>query len=175
MEALDGAVKSCIPTSSVLKQELHLQLLQKEIQNIKEKDKSEANEKFQKSLKQAKLRYVLTLTLWLHRAVEIDLTYSRGLTGILVRVLDNDDDELRVAGYNQLCTVFKRIIADQTSDVKQAYLDAAAEMQLNPTERNRNHYNETKDRIQGVNLSVPFADPWRIFLIHFLQYLLRES
>ena len=58
LEALDGAVKSCIPTSSVLKQELHLQLLQKEIQNMKEKDKSEANEKFQKSLKQAKLRYV---------------------------------------------------------------------------------------------------------------------
>ena len=57
LEALDGAVKSCIPTSSVLKQELHLQLLQKEIQNMKEKDKSEANEKFQKSLKQAKLRY----------------------------------------------------------------------------------------------------------------------
>ena len=57
LEALDSAVKSCIPTSSVLKQELHLQLLQKEIQNMKEKDKSEANEKFQKSLKQAKLRY----------------------------------------------------------------------------------------------------------------------
>lgn len=62
-------------------------------------------------------------------------------------MLDNEDDELRVAGYNQLCTVFKRIIADQTSDVKQAYLDAAAEMQLNPTERNRNHYNETKELI----------------------------
>ena len=66
-------------------------------------------------------------------------------------MLDNEDDELRVAGYNQLCTVFKRIIADQTSDVKQAYLDAAAEMQLNPTERNRNHYNETKDEIQSFH------------------------
>ena len=80
------------------------------------------------------------------------MAYFRGLTGILVRVIDNEDDELRVAGYNQLCTVFKRIIADQTSDVKQAYLDAAAEMQLNPTERNRNNYNETKDWIQSEHL-----------------------
>ena len=69
-------------------------------------------------------------------------------------MLDNEDDELRVAGYNQLCTVFKRIIADQTSDVKQAYLDAAAEMQLNPTERNRNHYNETKELIINAR-SIP--------------------
>ena len=67
LEALDGAVKSCIPTSSVLKQELHLQLLQKEIQNMKEKDKSEANEKFQKSLKQSKLRLeIKKMTLWRH-------------------------------------------------------------------------------------------------------------
>ena len=85
-------------------------------------------------------------------------------------MIDNEDDELRVAGYNQLCTVFKRIIADQTSDVKQAYLDAAAEMQLNPTERNRNYYNETKDWIKSAHsgkLRALLAHPQCIFRARF--------
>ena len=88
-----------------------------------------------------------------------------------MRVIDNEDDELRVAGYNQLCTVFKRIIADQTSDVKQAYLDAAAEMQLNPTERNRNHYNETKELI-GCAFFDHFSSTFRALYEHFSFALL---
>ena len=148
-ESLDGAVKSCIPTTAVLRQELNLQQLYKAYMNLKDESCFDSSAATEKKLDEA-------LSIYQNACKKSRL---RGMTEIMSRVLSNEDDEVRVAGYKSFCFILSEIIRDQTSDLHKAYIAAATEMQARPCEKNRAFYLSKK--VEYLNSVISVHHVWR--------------
>ena len=149
VESLDGAIKSCIPTTSVLRQELNLQQLYKSYMNLRDELCFDSRNSAEKRLKDALLMY--------QNACK--KSRLRGMTEIMSRVLSNDDDEIRVAGYKSFCFILSDIIREQTSDLHRAYIAAANEMQARPCEKNRATFLSKK--VEYLNSVISVHHVWR--------------
>ena len=149
VESLDGAIKSCIPTTTVLRQELNLQQLYKSYMNLRDELCFDSRNSTEKKLDDS-------LTVYNNACKKSRL---RGMTEIMSRVLSNSDDEIRIAGYKSFCFILSEIIKEQTSDLHKAYITAANEMQARPCEKNRATFLSKK--VEYLNSVISVHHVWR--------------
>ena len=63
---------------------------------------------------------------------------------IFLRILSNEDDELRIFGYKAFASIFTKIIREQTIETYQSYLRAAEKMQKNSSSEIRQEFYQKK-------------------------------
>jgi len=67
-----------------------------------------------------------------------------GVIDIFLRILSNEDDELRIIGFKAFTDIFTKVIREQTIEVYDSYLKAAERMQQNSSEETRSNFYRKK-------------------------------
>lgn len=75
---------------------------------------------------------------------QIKTSKIMGVIDIFLRILSNDDDELRVFGFKAFTDIFTKVIREQTIEVYDSYLKAAERMQQNSSEETRSQFYRKK-------------------------------